>query len=330
MRVLVTGGAGFLGSRLVNALLARGTVTGSSGDEQSIDEVLVADIAPPPRPFADDKRLKTRYGDFSEADAVHQLIDRDTGVVFHLAAIVSGEAEENFDKGMRINLGGTQKILEACRQRADCPRVVFASSVAVYGGDMPDVLDDMTPLTPQTSYGAQKAMSELLVNDYSRKGFIDGRALRLPTIVVRAGKPNAAASSFASSIIREPLQGTEVDCPVSGKTGVWLLSPRRVVAAFIHAADLASDAWGASRSVALPGMTVSVEEMLAALARVAGEGVAARVRFKPDPFIEKIVYGWPTRFTTERGELMGFRADERFDEIIEAFIEDELGGKFVA
>lgn len=330
MRVLVTGGAGFLGSRLVNALLARGSVTTSSGDEQSIDEVLVADIAPPPKPFADDTRLKTRYGDFSEADAVHQLIDRDTSVVFHLAAIVSGEAEENFDKGMRINLGGTQKILEACRQQAHCPRVVFASSVAVYGGEMPDVLDDMTPLTPQTSYGSQKAMSELLVNDYSRKGFIDGRALRLPTIVVRAGKPNAAASSFASSIIREPLQGTEVDCPVSGKTGVWLLSPRQVVTSFIHAADLAADAWGASRSVALPGMTVSVEEMLAALTKVAGESVAARVSFKPDPFIEKIVYGWPTRFTTERGELMGFRADQRFEEVIEAFIEDDLGGKFVA
>jgi nucleoside-diphosphate-sugar epimerase len=330
MRVVVTGGAGFLGSRLVNALLARGTVISSGGDEESIDEILVADIAPPAKPLPDDKRLKTRYGDFSEADAANQLIDRNTGAVFHLAAIVSGEAEQDFDKGMRVNLEGTKKILEACRQRADCPRLVFASSVAVYGGDMPDVLDDTTPLTPQTSYGSQKAMGELLVSDYSRKGFVDGRALRLPTIVVRPGKPNAAASSFASSIMREPLQGTEVDCPVSPKTGVWLLSPRKAVASFLHAADLAADAWGSNRSVALPGMTVSVEQMLSALSKVAGEGVAARVRFAPDPFIEKIVYGWPTRFTTERSEVMGFRADQRFEDVIEAFIEDDLGGKFVA
>jgi len=329
MQVLVTGGAGFLGSRLVNALLARGGITTSSGDEESIDEILVADIGPPARPFPDDKRLQTRYGDFSEADAANQLINKNTGAVFHLAAIVSGEAESDFDKGMRINLEGTKKILEACRQQAHCPRVVFTSSVAVYGGDMPDVLDDMTALTPQTSYGSQKAMCELLINDYSRKGFIDGRCLRLPTIVVRPGKPNAAASSFASAVLREPLQGDEVNCPVSRKTGVWLLSPRQVVASFLHAADLAADAWGQSRAVALPGMTVTVEEMLTALAKVAGEGVAARVRFEPDPFIEKIVYGWATRFTTERAEVMGFRADQRFEDVIEAFIEDELGGTFV-
>ncbi len=329
MQVLVTGGAGFLGSRLVNALLSRGSVITSRGDEESIDEILVADIAPPAQPFPKDKRLKTRYGDFSEADAANQLINRNTGAVFHLAAIVSGEAEQNFDKGMHVNLEGTKKILEACRQQADCPRVVFASSVAVYGGDMPDVIDDTTPLSPQTSYGSQKAMGELLVNDYSRKGFIDGRALRLPTIVVRPGKPNAAASSFASSILREPLQGAQINCPVSRKTGVWLLSPRQVVACFLRASDLAPDAWGASRSVALPGMTVTVEEMLEALSKVAGEDVAARVQFEPDPFIEKIVYGWPTRFSTERAEIMGFRADERFEDVVEAFIEDDLGGKFV-
>ena len=329
MQVLVTGGAGFLGSRLVNALLARGSITTSGGDEVSIDEILVADIGPPAQPFPEDKRLRTRYGDFSQADAANQLISKDTGAVFHLAAIVSGEAEADFDKGMRINLEGTKKILEACRQQANCPRVVFTSSVAVYGGDMPDVLNDRTALTPQTSYGTQKAMCELLINDYSRKGSIDGRALRLPTIVVRPGKPNAAASSFASAVLREPLQGDAVNCPVSRKTGVWLLSPRRVVDCFLHAVDLAADAWGQSRAVALPGMTVTVEEMLTALAKVAGEGVAARVRFEPDPFIEKIVYGWATRFTTERAEVMGFRADERFEDVIEAFIEDELGGSFV-
>jgi nucleoside-diphosphate-sugar epimerase len=329
MQVLVTGGAGFLGSRLVNALLERGSITTSDGEQREIDEIVVADIGPPAQPFPEDSRLITRYGDFSEADAANQLVTGNTAAVFHLAAVVSGEAEQDFDKGMRVNLEGTKKILEACRHRANCPRLVFASSVAVYGGDMPDVLDDTTPLTPQTSYGSQKAMGEMLVNDYSRKGFVDGRALRLPTIVVRPGKPNAAASSFASAIMREPLQGVEVNCPVSPKTGVWLLSPRKAVACFLHASDLAPEAWGASRSVALPGMTVTVEEMMAALSKVAGKGVAARVHFEPDAFIEKIVYGWATRFTTERAEVMGFRADERFEDVIEAFIEDDLGGDFV-
>jgi nucleoside-diphosphate-sugar epimerase len=313
----------------VNALLERGSITTSDGEQREIDEIVVADIGPPAQPFPEDSRLITRYGDFSEADAANQLVTGNTAAVFHLAAIVSGEAEQDFDKGMRVNLEGTKKILEACRHRANCPRLVFASSVAVYGGDMPDVLDDTTPLTPQTSYGSQKAMGEMLVNDYSRKGFVDGRALRLPTIVVRPGKPNAAASSFASAIMREPLQGVEVNCPVSPKTGVWLLSPRKAVACFLHASDLAPEAWGASRSVALPGMTVTVEEMMAALSKVAGKGVAARVHFEPDAFIEKIVYGWATRFTTERAEVMGFRADERFEDVIEAFIEDDLGGDFV-
>jgi nucleoside-diphosphate-sugar epimerase len=329
MQVLVTGGAGFVGSRLVRALLERGAITTSGGDEAEIDEILVADLAPPARPFPGDKRLKTRYGDFSKPDAANELVDPDTGAVFHLAAVVSGEAERDFDKGLRVNLEGTKNLLEACRHRASCPRLVFASSVAVYGGDMPEVLDDATPLAPQTSYGSQKAVGELLVSDYSRKGFIDGRALRLPTIVVRPGKPNAALSSFASSILREPLEGREVRCPVSPKTGVWVLSPRRVVACFLHASELPPEAWGASRSVALPGMTVTVEQMLEALSKVAGERVAARVRFERDPFVEKVVYGWPTRFTTERARAMGFRADERFEDVIEAFVEDDLGGAFV-
>jgi len=329
MKVLVTGGAGFLGSRLVRALLEHGTVTTADGREVEIDEVQVADLGPPARPFPDDRRLRARYGDLSGAESARQLVTRDTGAVFHLAAIVSGEAEQDFDKGMRVNLDGTRSLLEACRHLPAPPRFVFASSVAVYGGDMPDVLDDSTPLTPQTSYGAQKAMGELLVGDYSRKGFVDGRALRLPTIVVRPGKPNAAASSFASSVLREPLEGREVRCPVAPETGVWILSPRGVVSAFLHASRLAPEAWGTSRSVALPGMTVTVEEMVKALTRVAGESVAARVRFEPDPFIEKIVYGWPTRFRTKRALAMGFRADERFEDVLEAFIEDDLGGSFV-
>jgi len=172
--------------------------------------------------------------------------------------------------------------------------------------------------------------SEYLVSDYARKGFVDGRSLRLPTIVVRAGKPNAAASSFASGIIREPLQGEPAICPVSGETGVWLMSPRRVVECFLHAAELPAEAWGMNRTVALPGMSVTVADMVSALGEVAGEQVAARVRFEPDPFIESIVYGWPTRFSVQRAAGMGFRADDEFRGVIEAFIEDDLGGRFVA
>ncbi|MDX1432099.1 MAG: D-erythronate dehydrogenase [Gammaproteobacteria bacterium] len=327
MQVLVTGGAGFLGSRLVAALLERGGVPGPDGRLREVDRVVVADVGPPARAFPDDARLETVYGDFSAEGAAARLLREDTGVVFHLAAVVSGEAEKDFDKGMRVNLHGTERLLEACRRGAHCPTVVFASSVAAYGGDMPEVIRDDTALTPLTSYGTQKAMGELLVNDYTRKGFVDGRALRLPTIVVRPGKPNAAASSFASSVIREPLQGEAVVCPVAPETGVWLLSPRRVIEAFLHAAASPAEAWGPSRSVALPGLTLSVRDMLAALARVAGDEVAKRVRFEPDPFIEAIVYGWATRFAPERALALGFRADESFESVIEAFIEDELGGK---
>jgi len=256
-------------------------------------------------------------------------LQRDTRVVFHLAAIVSGQAEQEFDLGMRINLDGTRRLLDACRELPQAPRFLFSSSVAVYGGDMPAVLGDDTPVCPQTSYGAQKAGCEMLVNDYSRKGYVDGRTLRLPTIVVRPGKPNAAASSFASAVLREPLQGDEVTCPIKADTGVWVLSPRRVVGCFLHAAGLPAGAFGMNRTVKLPGITVTVAEMVDALRAATNDRVAARVKFERDPVIEKIVYGWPTQFALERAPGMGFVADNNISEIIEAFIEDELGGKFV-
>lgn len=330
MKVLVTGGTGFIGRRIVAALLERGTITTSGGEDVAITKVLAADIAEPQQPMPDDPRLETTYGDFSGEGAAAALVDADTAAVFHLAAIVSGEAEQDFDKGMRVNLDGARRLLDACRALGTRPRVVFASSVAVYGGDMPDVIEDDTPITPQTSYGAQKMICEYLIGDYSRKGFIDGRALRLPTIVVRPGRPNAAASSFASSILREPLQGVEVTCPVGADTGVWVLSPRQVVKSFLHAEALPEEAWGFNRGLFLPGMTVSVGDMIAALRDVAGDAVAARVRFEPDPFIERIVYGWPTRFAPRRGESMGFEADRDLRDVIRAFVEDDLGGDYVA
>jgi D-erythronate 2-dehydrogenase len=246
--------------------------------------------------------------------------------VFHLAAIVSANAEEDFDLGVRVNLEGTRNVLEACRALPQPARLVFASSVAVYGGDMPEVLDDGTILTPQTSYGTQKAIGELLLNDYSRKGFVDGRALRLPTIVVRPGKPNKAASTFASSIIREPLAGEDAICPVARDAAMYILSPRRVVAALIRAFELPPAAFGMTRMLTLPGITVSIGAMVDALEQVAGERVARRVRWEPDPVIQRIVAGWPAAFDARRARAMGFEADPDVASIIRAHIEDELGG----
>ena len=330
MKVLVTGGNGFLGRRLVAALLDRGGITGPDGAEHEIERIVVSDVGPGLAPPPDDPRIDERIGDFSEPGAAEALLDADTGVVFHLAAVVSGEAERSFELGMRVNFHGSVRLLDAIRARAACPRLVFASSVAAYGGDMPEIIEDSTILTPQTSYGSQKAAVELLVNDYSRKGFLDGRALRLPTVVVRPGKANAAASSFASAIIREPLEGRACACPVAEETGVWLLSPRRVIESFLHAARLPAEAFGMSRALALPGMTVTVREMVAGLREVAGDRVAERLTFERDPFIEKIVYGWATKFRPERALAMGFAPDDDFKSVVEAFIEDDLGGRFVA
>ena len=330
MQVLVTGGNGFLGRRLVAALLERGAVTGPDGAEHEIERIVVSDLGPGLAPLPKDPRIDERIGDFSAPGAAEALVDTDTGVVFHLAAVVSGEAEQSFELGMRINFHGSVRLLDAIRACGACPRLVFASSVAAYGGDMPEVIEDSTILTPQTSYGSQKAAVELLVNDYSRKGFLDGRALRLPTVVVRPGKANAAASSFASAIIREPLEGRACTCPVAEETGVWLLSPRRVIESFLHAARLPAEAFGMSRALALPGMTVTVREMVAGLREVAGDRVAERLTFERDPFIEKIVYGWATKFRPERALAMGFAPDDGFKSVVEAFIEDDLGGRFVA
>ncbi len=326
MRVVITGGAGFIGLRLAKRVLERGRLIDSSGEEREVSKLVLCDVVPLPVALPNDERLEFIEGDFGDHEMLEKLITSDTAVVFHLAAVVSGGAEEDFDLGMQVNLHATLCLLEALRALETCPRVVFASSVAVFGGDLPEVIRDDTHLTPQTSYGGQKAMTEFLLNDYSRRGFLDGRALRLPTIVVRPGKPNKAASSFASSIIREPLQGHEVVCPVAEDTGVWVLSPRKVVESFIHAELLEADAWGTHRAVSLPGLNTTVREMIDALREIAGAEVADRIAWQPDAVIERIVLGWPVRFDTTRADGMGFQADSGVREIIEAFIADELVG----
>ncbi len=303
MQVVVTGAAGFLGRWLVERLTAAADPLGGLG---AVTRVVAVDAAPPP--FAAGERLVVRQSDLG-ADAELAALVGDADLVFHLAAVVSGQAEAEFDLGMRVNLDLTRRLLEALRRSGRRARLVFASSIAVFGRKVPEPVGDDSLLAPETSYGTQKAIGELLVNDYSRKGFIDGRAVRLPTVVVRDTPPNRAASTFASTIIRDPVAGREAVCPVRPETRLYILSPERAVEALIHAARLPAEAWGRFRAVTLPGLTVSVREMLDALAREAGAETAARVRVAVDPTIQAIVDGWPSRFTPERALAMGFRAD---------------------
>jgi D-erythronate 2-dehydrogenase len=303
MKALITGGGGFLGSRLAAALKARDPAA----------DITLLDVA---FPAGLESKYRCVAGDVAAPEVIGKALASDTDSIFHLAAVVSGGAEADFDLGYHVNLDGTRELLEAARRLNKPPRIVYTSSVAAFGGKLPDVLDDSTTPAPQTSYGTQKVVGEYLVADYTRKGFIDGRSLRLPTIVVRPGKPNLAASSFASGIIREPLAGVASDCPVPDTTGVWILSPRRVVEAFLHAHDLPSSAWPTTRVVNLPGITLTVREMLDAMGRVAGREAVERVKFVPDARIQGIVKTWPVRFRTERALQMGFRPDDGFESIV--------------
>jgi nucleoside-diphosphate-sugar epimerase len=323
MRVVITGGAGFLGRRLAERLLARGKLGGPDGRQHGIDELVLFDRAVPAPAFAD-PRVRSVAGDIADRAALAPVIDRNTGTVFHFAAVVSAEAEADTDLGLRVNLEGTRAVLDACRALGTRPRFVFASSLAVYGGKLPPEIDDDTPLRPATSYGAQKAMGELLVNDYSRKEYIDGRALRFPTIVVRPGKPNRAASTFASSILREPLAGLAATCPVTPETAMAILSPRRLIAAIERLHDLAPAEFGPERSLLLPAVTVTVAEMIAALERAGGQDCVRRVAWRPDAAIQRIVDGWPRALAAARARALGIAPDSGIDEIVSSFIADDL------
>ena len=322
MNVLITGGAGFLGQKLARALLARGTLSGADGSRQKIHKLVLADVVPA-NDFGD-ARVQVVTGDITDAQLMRSIVDADTASIFHLAAVVSGQAEADFDLGMKINLDASRLLLETCRAVGHKPRVVFTSSVAVYGGQLPDVVRDDTALNPQSSYGTQKAIGELLLNDFSRKGFVDGRVLRLPTISVRPGKPNKAASSFASGIIREPLKGEEAICPVSPALRLWLLSPRRAIAALIAGHELSGAALGNSRTINLPGLSVSVADMVAALEKVGGPEAVARIRFVPDQAVERIVQSWPGAWDDSRARALGLEGDTDFESVIRAHVEDEL------
>lgn len=319
--VLITGGAGFLGRRLAGALLKRGRLRGPDGRDRELARVVLLDVEHPRH--MSDPRVVHCSGDVADAALLESLIDDRTASVFHLAAIVSGMAEADFDLGMRVNVEASRLLLDVCRARGHRPRIVFTSSVAVYGGALPATVHESLALTPLTSYGTQKAVVELLVNDYSRRGFVDGRSLRLPTITVRPGRPNAAASSFASGIIREPLNGQDAICPVDRDARLWLMSPSTAIDCLIAAHEIAGDSLGANRALNLPGISVSVGEMAAALARVAGADVAARIRWERDPRIERMVAGWPAACDASRARALGFPSDEGFDEIIRQYMREQ-------
>ncbi len=321
MKVLVTGGAGFLGQQLIRNLLARGALARAAqgGASDRISQITCFDqIEGSLR--ADG--VQNIAGDITDRALLGRLIDRDTMAVVHLAAVVSGTAESDFDLGMRVNVDGTRALLEACRATQARPRVVFSSSLAVYGGALPEVVDDSIEPTPQGSYGVQKLIGEWLVHDYHRKSFIDGLSVRIPTVVVRPGRPNGAASGFASNIIREPLAGRDAVLPVPVQTRMWISSPRSAVANLIHALELSSDALGIRRSVNLPGITVSMSDALAALERVGGARARARVREARDDAIERLVRTWPDRFNTARALGLGFAADRDFESVVRAHLAD--------
>jgi len=325
MHILVIGAAGMIGRKLVERFAAGKEILGGE-----IRRLSLVDVVEPPVPPALSDITRASAIDISETGNAAKLAGLRPDIIFHLAAIVSGEAEADFDKGYRINLDGTRALFDAIRleglKEPYRPRLVFASSIAVFGAPFPEKIGDEFFTTPLTSYGTQKAISELLLSDYSRRGFFDGIGIRLPTICVRPGRPNKAASGFFSNILREPLMGEEAVLPVDEDVRHWFASPRAAVDFFIHAATLDLDRVGARRNLTMPGLSALVGEEIEALRRAAGERAVRLIRREPDPLIRQIVAGWPTDFDARRAEGLGFRAEKSFDEIIRIHIDDELGG----
>ena len=327
MHILIIGGAGMVGAKLAQRLVRDGQLGG-----RAISALTLQDVVAPGYPSGAGFPVVTLQGDLSVTGEAERLVASRPDVIFHLAAIVSGEAEADFDKGYRINLDGTRYLFDAIRAVGDGyrPRVVFTSSIAVFGAPFPDAIPDDFFTTPLTSYGTQKAIGELLLSDYSRRGIFDGIAIRLPTICVRPGKPNKAASGFFSNIIREPLAGLEAVLPVSEAVRHWHASPRSAVGFLVHAATIDLAVVGPRRAVTMPGLSVTVGEQIEALRKIAGERVVSRIRREPDETITRIVSGWSENFDASRARSLGFTSEATFEEIIRVHSDDELGGHFVA
>lgn len=324
MHILVTGAAGMIGRKLTTRLVTDGQLNG-----QSIDRLTLIDVVPPQKPRGFAGVIEISTSDLSDPGAAVKAVAGEPGMIFHLAGVVSGEAEIDLEKGYRVNLDGTRALLEAIRAANYQPKVVFTSSIAVYGAPFPQSIPDDFHLAPLTSYGTQKAICELLLADYSRRGFLDGVGIRLPTICVRPGKPNKAASGFFSGIIREPLAGQEALLPVADSVRHTHASPRAAVGFLVHAAGLTREQLGPRINLAMPGVSCTVGEQIDALRRVAGDKVVARIRREPDQLVQRIVASWAERLDAKRARDLGFKAEATFDAIIRAHIEDELGGKIV-
>ena len=326
MNIVITGGAGFLGVRLARKLLALGNLQLAGSAPAAIQTITLADRATPPPDLAADSRVRILTGDLNELLARKSVLRADDHLVFHLAAAVSGECEADFDLGMRSNLDATRALLEACRELKSCPAVVFASSLAVFGNTaeqpLPAVIDDRTLPTPQNSYGIQKFIGEQLVADYARKGFIRGRNVRLMTVSVRPGKPNGAASSFLSGMIREPLAGVRASCPVAPETAVALSSPGRTIEGLLKSASASDSEWGARTAINLPALATTAGEMAAALERIAGKAVADLIDWRPDPVVAGIVTSWPAVIDAARARGLGLMPDTDFDSIIHDYLRE--------
>lgn len=325
MHVLVVGAAGMVGVKLVQRLARDGRLAG-----RAIERMTLADVVAPQTPPGFSGKIESLAADIADPSLAPRLVAGRPDLIFHLAAIVSGEAEADFEKGYRINLDGTRQLFEAIRAEGArapyAPRVVVTSSIAVFGAPFPDSIPEEFHLTPLTSYGTQKAIGELLLNDYVRRGFFDGLSIRLPTICIRPGRPNKAASGFFSNILREPLAGQEAVLPVSEDVRHWHASPRAAVGFLVHAATMDLAAVGPRRALTMPGLSATVGEQIEALRKVAGDKAVKLIRREPDETIVRIVAGWPSRFDARRAEALGFRAETSFDEILRVHIEDELGG----
>ena len=322
MHVVVTGSAGFLGSRLARELLAAGSLRAAGSQARPLDRLTLIDRVPVPPDLAADERVTPVRGDLGEL-MDHEAAARDTlagaEVIFHLAAAVSAECEADFDLGLRANLQATAALLASCRALGSSPVVVFSSSVAVFGGPPEQVITDDTWPTPQTSYGTQKVMCEYLLADYTRKGYLNGRAVRLMTVSVRPGRPNAAASGFLSGIIREPLAGQRAVCPVDPGTEVALASPAKAVGALLCAATSSEAAWGGRTALTMPALTLTVADMAAALARVAGPQATALIDWVPDPAVARMFASWPARIRADRAARLGLTPDPDYDSVIRMY-----------
>jgi D-erythronate 2-dehydrogenase len=327
VHILITGAAGMIGRKLADRLAQDGSLHG-----KPVERLTLLDIVPPAKPAQFTGLVETIAADLSQPAEAGRVIAARPDALFHLAGVVSGEAELDFEKGYRVNLDGTRALLEAIRTAGDGykPKVIYTSSIAVLGAPFPPSIPDDFHLTPLTSYGTQKAMGELLLADYSRRGLCDGIGIRLPTIVVRPGKPNAAASGFFSGIIREPLAGLEAILPVPEGVVHTHASPRAAVGFLLHAAGLSPEVLGARINLSMPGVCCTVAEQIASLRRIAGERVAARIRRASDPLIARIVEGWPQRIEARRARALGFTAESSFDEIVRIHIDEDRAGSFVA